>query len=101
MKGSLNVTTDSLHDTGIKYGEIGTAVSGLYQSVVNSIDLITSKNSWQGQSAVEFQDAFKAISVELKERIEELNQLGPVTMKVAQGYQDTEDENSSLMRTLI
>ena len=45
MNGSLNVTPDSLHDTGMAYKQIGTAVSGLYQNVVNSIDTITSKNS--------------------------------------------------------
>lgn len=97
----LRVTTESLHNTGVKYGEIATTVSGLYENVVQSIDSITSKNSWQGESATAYQDAFKTISTELKARLAELNELGPKTMRVAQGYQDTEDENTASSRRLV
>lgn len=101
VEGSLNVTPDSLKGTGNSYTEIGGAVRTLYQNVVNSIDSITSKKSWQGESAIEYKEAFQTISVGLKARIEELNQLGPKIISVAQGYQDTDDESAASFRKLV
>lgn len=95
MNGSLSINTGELNTVGNNISEVASQVRAIYTSMRNTIDQVTSNDSWRGEASKSFLDRFDSIRPSFEKHLEELEALGPALSKSSTTYSDAEAENVS------
>ncbi len=93
MGGTLNVDTSNLTAVGNSIIEVAAAVRAIYTNMTNTINAVTSNESWKGAASETFLQKFDAIRPEFERDLASLEELGPTINEVSGNYQTTEEDN--------
>lgn len=96
----LGVETQSLSTTGKNFIDVASQVREIFTSVNHVVDQVTGHDSWRGEASNTFLEKFNEIKPRLETHLEQLEALGPAVNATSENYAATEEENSSMMRTL-
>ncbi len=95
MNGTLNVDTSNLAGVGGRVGDVAGSVREIYTNLTNTINAVTSNDSWKGAASSAFLEKFEAIKPEFERDLASLEELGPTIKQVASGYEEAEEANIS------
>ncbi|MBR2678058.1 MAG: WXG100 family type VII secretion target [Bacilli bacterium] len=96
--GTLNVDTSALSGVGNRFTQIAADVRTIFTQMKNTVNQVTSNDSWKGDASTAFLEKFANIEPRLERHLQELEELGPTVEKVSNNYADAEQENVGIMR---
>lgn len=95
--GNVNVSSGTLKNVGRNFGEVASDVRTIFNGMKNTIEQVTSHESWSTESSKIFLDKFNNISPMLEQHLQELESLESAIEKTATGYTTAEEDSIGIM----
>ncbi len=89
----LNVDSYALNSVGTQIQAVSEDVRTIYQSMQDIIEQVTSNDSWKGAASDSFFEKFNNIKPTFEQHLQQLEELGPTLMGVANNYSEAEENN--------
>lgn len=96
MSGNLNYDSEDLQNVGSNFTTVAQNVRDTYTNMKNTVEQVTANDSWKGLASEKFYQKFENIRPQFEKHLYQLEELGPVINEIANGYANTEEENSTM-----
>ena len=98
MSETLNVDSEELSNTGSNVTDISANVHKTYNEFKDIVEQVTSNESWKGAASAAFLEKFESIRPTFEQDLQQLEDLGPTLISIANEYSEAEERNVAAVK---